>query len=116
PAPDTSDVQPGNLEFRILANERDDPYGVEAARKYLHEARNDPARKAELDKLAAAGQTPPPPVPPKGDEAFGADLGRFNYTWMRVGPAVIREWAGEDSWKETVEARDKGLTFGIREI
>src|SRR5207247_1064682 len=54
----------GSLEFRVLANSRDDREAITAASKYFEDAQKDPKIKQELEYLALKGKPPPPPTPP----------------------------------------------------
>lgn len=78
----------GSLEFRILANERDDREAIDAARKYFTEAKNSPALKRDLEARAFAHQPPPPPRSIDG-EGFPVKLGdqttKYNYSWVELG-------------------------------
>jgi SecD/SecF fusion protein len=110
-------AQVGSLEFRILANERDDPDAIKAAQAYI----DDPSHKAELQRLALAGSPPPPPVPPedrsvvtpRGTRAFVTKKGDYTYSWVEVGPDERRDLrldnASKDDpqWQHVAKARDK---------
>jgi SecD/SecF fusion protein len=82
-------AQVGSLEFRILANGKDDKDGVSAATQYV----NDPANADELKRRALRGLPPPPPVPaegtgftyPNGARTFSTPKGNFSYTWVELG-------------------------------
>jgi hypothetical protein len=65
-------VPQGSLEFRILANEEDDPKALSAARRWLRNPRNAGA----LDALARRNEPPPPP--------------RNAYAWAELGPAEVK--------------------------
>jgi SecD/SecF fusion protein len=74
-------AQVGSLEFRILANDRDDAEAVRVGEEYLAAAQ----RQAELEMRARAGEPPPPPPPPDG-QAFNTPKGNFTYDWFELGP------------------------------
>jgi SecD/SecF fusion protein len=107
----------GELEFRILANTRDDKEGIDAARDYFAAARDRPAEQEKLKAAAAAGNPPPGPGPP-GGKAFHTTLGDFTYSWTELGPAQRRVYgldnasektAGPgDLWVRMKEAREGG--------
>lgn len=73
-------AQVGSLEFRILANQRDDTDAIKIAEDYIA----DPKNKEMLDKLAREGKVPPPPPPPEGG-AFETAKGRLTYSWAELG-------------------------------
>jgi preprotein translocase subunit SecD len=108
-------AQSGTLEFRILANEVDDPDAIEAARRLLAEARVKPDLRAALEERARRGAPPPSPPPPAAKKAFPD--GR-TYTWYEVGPsqrqtlsldnAAEKDPGRDELWKQAAEARDKG--------
>jgi hypothetical protein len=85
--------KPPRLEFRVLANKKDDAPAFDAAAKML----TDPQRQDDLRKRAETGK-PPPAL-----EA-AADKGP-SYAWVQVGPAMLREKGG-DFAKAAAEARD----------
>jgi hypothetical protein len=99
-----------HLEFRILANAKDDAKALEAASKYFAEAREDAKRKAELQKLAEEGK-PPDPLKVATDKAPG-------YGWLEVGDVELRSLhlaegeKSDEAWdafrKEVAGAREKG--------
>src|SRR4029077_6965142 len=75
--------QVGSLEFRILAGP-DDAEAIEAAKKYLEEAKTNPQRKAEIEALSAVGKPPPFPdkaFPTKNDSLTGQT---FKYSWVEL--------------------------------
>jgi SecD/SecF fusion protein len=90
-------AQVGSLEFRILANSKDDEAAIKRAKEYfgggfdgsgkLIEATIDKAElekhRQELDRLAREGKPPPPPQPPDGN-AFDTPKGRFTYSWVEL--------------------------------
>ncbi len=86
-APASADDKPKDpvphLEFRIVANAKDDGDGLDAAAKYLKAANNDDKRSAQLQKLAEEGK------PPSAGEA-SADAPLLKYVWVEVGPAELR--------------------------
>ena len=74
-------LQPNSqLEFQILATEKDDEAAIEAARKWFAEAAKDAARTAELQKLAEQGL--PPTVPNLDDGP--------RYAWVEIAPSALR--------------------------
>ena len=82
----TGPAAPGALDFRILANRLDDKEAIKAACVFFIKARDDPARKADLEELARSGKPPPPPVPEKGD-TFATELGHYTYAWVEIAPS-----------------------------
>src|SRR5713226_2637220 len=77
----------GSLEFRILANNRDDREPLAAAEKFFEDAQKNPKVKAELDYRALKGTAPPPPTPPT-PQGFLLQLkgykGYFTYSWVEL--------------------------------
>lgn len=72
----------GVLEFRIVANAKDDASGVEAAVEYV----NNPANQAELDEFAKKGLPPPTPR----DKVFNVKAAgetdvEVKYKWVELG-------------------------------
>jgi preprotein translocase subunit SecD len=110
-------AQAGQLEFRILANEKDDAKAIEEAQKHFTAASTDEAIKESLNQLAKAGKPPPPPQAGDGQE-FTTDKGKFSYTWVEVGRGQ-RHTLGLDNdaekneerkadWLKAAEARKAG--------
>jgi SecD/SecF fusion protein len=121
--------QVGSLEFRILANEQDDPEAIKAAQAVVQDPRN----KTELDRLAVAGSPPMPPAPPegksvltpKGVKAFSTPKGLYTYSWVELGQEV-RQALGLDNaakddgdarrrsmWEQAAEARKQGKAIVV---
>jgi SecD/SecF fusion protein len=115
-------AQVGLLEFRILANERDDKEAIDAAKKYLAETAKNPQMRADLEKRAKAGQPPPPPPPPS-PEGFKTKLGDYTYSWIELGRqerfalgldnAAETNPARSSFWKQVAQAREKGETVQL---
>jgi SecD/SecF fusion protein len=107
--------QAGVLEFRIVANERDDAEALAAARDYL----KDPRNAEELKKRAVLGQPPPPPAA-AGKPAFTVRLGdqatEQTYSWVELGKTELyalqltsSQLARDAARARQIEAhRDKG--------
>lgn len=96
--------QVGSMEFRILANDKDDRDAIEAAINFFkvllkkdneteEQKRLREARQRELDELALSGKPPPPPPPRPGQKAFKTELGDYNYSWVELS----REYRAEHS-------------------
>jgi preprotein translocase subunit SecD len=115
----------GSLEFRILANSRDDREAIAAAEKYFEDAQKDPQKKADLQYRALSGKPPPPPTPPSTD-GFPVELkgykGLFKYRWVELGRKprhdyrLSNDYESKDPssfWSKVAEARDKGLAFPL---
>src|SRR5262249_4164918 len=113
----------GSLEFRILANSRDDREAIAAASKYLEDAQKDSKIKSQLDFLALRGKPPPPPTPPT-PEGFPVEVrgykGHFTYKWVELGRQeryalhlnnAEEKKEGETLWQQAARAREKGVTF-----
>ena len=104
------------LEFRILANEVDEPKALEAAKKVFVSANKDDKVKKELERLAKEGK-PPMPVAIGTDKAPG-------YTWVEIGQAgLLSLHLDEDSatkkyfdenWKSAATARAKGEAVTLK--
>jgi SecD/SecF fusion protein len=112
--------QVGSLEFRILADERDDKEGIQKAKEFF-EAKNDAqkaALKANLEKLALEGKPPPPPALPEGQSGFEVpNKGYHTYSWVELDRyerhnlgldnAAEKDPARNQLWKSAADARDK---------
>ncbi len=119
--------QVGSLEFRILANTRDDKDAIDAAEKYFVDAQKDPKTKAELEALAVSGKPPPPPMASPTDPYFdtASGIGRYSYSWVEIGKAERKAYgldnaAADDPeraafWKTVEQARNKGEAFLMRD-
>ena len=88
----------GDLQFRILANDRDDRDAVEVGLAEFDEAAKLSAeqrliRTAVHDRLAKAGLSPPGPEY-KGNRSFqwstGHDNGRATYSWIARASSACR--------------------------
>ncbi|GIW79005.1 MAG: hypothetical protein KatS3mg105_0812 [Gemmatales bacterium] len=117
----------GSLEFRILANARDDAEAIDAARKYFA----DPKNKQRLQELAFDGRPPDPPINPKTKtEVFEITLEdgktyKHTYSWVEIGKKELNQLglnnAAKDSpdenvrafWNRVAEARKKGEPYLI---
>ncbi len=105
------------LEFRILANEVDEPKALEAAKKVFVSANKDDKVKKELERLAKEGK-PPMPVALATGKAPG-------YTWVEIGSGMLKpldlhdEIAANDErnqeWKRAKDARDKGEAMALKD-
>ncbi len=73
--------QTGVLEFRIVANLKDDGRGVEAALAYLTNANN----QSELDEAARKGVPPTGPAGTFGVKAAGDEEVQVTYEWVELG-------------------------------
>jgi SecD/SecF fusion protein len=118
-------TQVGSLEFRILANERDDGEAIEVARKYIEDGKNNPAVKKQLEDAAIGHKPPPSPRPPEGDAfkvKIGNTLGNYTYSWVELGRNERRslglsndgEASSADSlWHRAEQARKAGTTLSL---
>jgi hypothetical protein len=98
------------LEFRLLANTKDDADALEAAKKDLAAVREEPKRKEDAQQRARDGR-PPAPVAKATDKAAA-------YSWVEVGRAerhsLHLDNAAETDpehaarWKEAAAARARG--------
>lgn len=112
----------GSLEFRILANDKDDVKAIEDAKKVFQEAAKNPEFAAQIKKAAQDGLPPPAPrdetgkpkaykIPTRGSPSW------VTYSWVELGPQERRALnldnaARNDSTRNTVwylakNARDK---------
>jgi len=111
-------AQVGSLEFRILANSRDDEEAIKRAEEYFSpkEKADEEKLKQELDRLAREGKPPPPPKPPDGRTTFEVPRkGDFTYSWVELereerhnlglDNAVEKDPARNSFWNQVAEAR-----------
>jgi SecD/SecF fusion protein len=118
----------GSLEFRILANSRDDHEAIAAAEKFFEDAQKDPKIQADLQYLALKGKPPPPPPPPT-PQGFPVKLrgheGNFTYRWVELGRKprhdfrLSNDFESQDSnslWFRVAEKREKGLTYPLNDL
>jgi SecD/SecF fusion protein len=127
-------AQAGSLEFRLLANEKDEKDAISAARSYVEDAKH----KQELAQAAREGKPPSPPPPPEGSflpikdstgkvvreyPVFKTDKGMFTYSWVELDKEE-RQQLGLDNaseneperngfWKRVAEARAAGKTIEL---
>jgi SecD/SecF fusion protein len=111
--------QVGSLEFRILANERDDEAAIKKAEEFF-ETKNkeeEAALRANLEKLALEGKVPPPPAPPEQQPGFEVpNRGLHTYSWVELDRyerhnlgldnAAERDPNPNSLWKKAAKARD----------
>jgi SecD/SecF fusion protein len=115
--------QQGRLEFRILANKKDDNDAITAAEEYM----KDPKNAEQLKDLNVKGDPPTPPSQ-NGDRLFTANLHnesvRREYSWVEMGkeelysmqlnsgaedapdPDPDRDRYRQTIWKAVKETRD----------
>jgi SecD/SecF fusion protein len=75
-------AQVGSLEFRLLANSKDDKEAIARAEAYIR----DPRHQEELAKAALEGKAPPGPTKENGDNIFDlGDRGKVSYSWVELG-------------------------------
>jgi SecD/SecF fusion protein len=112
--------QVGSLEFRILANDRDDEAAIKKAQEFFDTKNKEEevALKAKLDKYALDGKPPPPPAPPEGDPGFEVpNRGYHTYSWVELD-RYERHNLGLDNaqekdplpntlWKQAAQKRDQ---------
>src|SRR5262249_39217705 len=81
----------GSLEFRILANQKDDKEVFDTIEKWFADAASNPDIRRELEKAAKNGEPPPVPKNPDGEKDWklgpnvNREQTRTNYAWMEVG-------------------------------
>ena len=112
----------GSLEFRILANDRDDREAVEAAKRFFADAQKDQKLKDNLQALALADEPPPSPQNPSGGNVFtvttNGQVSQYTYSWVEIGKSE-RNVLGlnnahesdpdpTSNWKKLADARAKG--------
>ncbi len=114
--------QQGRLEFRILANERDDKAAIDAAKAYVA------AHQNEMETLNVEGKPPPPPTQngaATGDRLFAVSLNgenlRYQYSWVEVGKEELYSLQLNSAAERTPDAeknRDdarKGIWAAVHE-
>lgn len=122
----------GSLEFRILANNKDDVNGIKAAKEQIES--KDPAHQQLLKALQEQGLPPPGPIV-KGTkdqpEVFEITLPRNNkslvtYSWVELGPqerhtlnldnASAFDPRRNQAWLELQKARGEGKAVTISDV
>jgi preprotein translocase subunit SecD len=107
----------GRLEFRMVANAKNDGQTFEAARQYFATAVSDTKRKQETEQAAMKGR--PPPAPDAGNaKSFETPLGRFSYSWVELGAserktcnldnAAEKDPKRQEDWSIAARARQTG--------
>lgn len=118
----------GSLEFRFLANERDDTEAITKAEDYFKDALSNKDKLTELEKRARNGEPPPAPEPPTDNflevggqkyRVFNTDKGKFTYSWVELGRgerktlSLDNESEGKPAWTLARDQREKGLAFRL---
>ena len=112
----------GALEFRILANSKDDGTGEKEAKDYLNSA--DPDIQAKIKKAQETGAAPPTPNPEKPYEiSMNGQKSLVRYEWVELGPQervslhldnASRNETGKDyRWKEAFFRSQSEKAFQI---
>ncbi|HKB36270.1 MAG TPA: protein translocase subunit SecD, partial [Gemmataceae bacterium] len=115
--------QVGALEFRILANNRNDEKALNAAMKFFEDAKTNARVKDELENLALIGSPPPPPENPDVRDArdpkekliFDTPLGNFSYSWVEMGKSMRHDMGLDNGTEEALKqkaALEKKLAEG----
>ncbi len=123
--------QVGSLEFRVLANSRDDAEALAAAKAFI-DGQSDPKasekerqdRKDALLRLAEKGLPPPSPRNAEGGTLFPwkTDNGRgeTTYSWVELGRQERHSLGlhndakgSSDLWKRAEEARNRGEALSL---
>jgi SecD/SecF fusion protein len=111
--------QVGSLEFRILANSRDDEAAIKKAEEFFDAKtpQEEAALKANLEKLALEGKVPPPPAPPEPRGFEVPNRGFHTYSWveldryerhnLNLDNAVEKDPTRNQLWNQAAQARDK---------
>jgi SecD/SecF fusion protein len=110
----------GRLEFKILANSRDDKAGLEAGRKWFDDAKN----QAELKRLEVRAEPPPPPRRDDGGTEFpvthpNGTTDSYAYRWVELGKSELYSLglnsaalAANDALRKQIEDyRSRGKAF-----
>lgn len=108
-------TQIGSLEFRIVANERDDREAFDAARTMFRDAQTNASIKRQLENNALEHK--PPPRPQNG-ETFSVKLSngtyKYSYSWVELGRlerktlGLSNDQKDDPRWKAAAEARKEG--------
>src|SRR5262249_35641994 len=103
-------AQVGSLEFRILANEKDDEKAIQDA----EEVTKDPKNKERLERLAREGKAPPTP---NDGKPYDTPKGKHSYSWVELGMeeradmglsnAAANSADPNSFWKRVADARAK---------
>jgi len=118
--------QVGSLEFRILANARDDEAATKKAEEFFDpkNKEQEAALKNTLQKLALEGKPPPPPAPPEGEPGFEVpNRGYHTYSWveldryerhnLELDNAMEKGGGRTQLWKMAADAREKMKTIRV---
>lgn len=106
-----------SLEFRMVANARDDADALEAAKKDLAAAREDARAKEEAKQRARDGR-PPAPVSKATDKAPGyswLEIGRAERSTLHLDNAAETDPEHAALWKEAAVARARGEPLVLHE-
>ncbi len=77
----------GKLEFCIVANDRDDSEAISAARTLFKSC------EGHTKVVATNKAVIPPPAPECSNaEGFPTPLGRYTYSWVKLGTPVRKSW------------------------
>jgi protein-export membrane protein SecD len=106
----------GALEFRILANEKDDEQAIKDAKQWIDSASRDPAVQAELEKAAVNGLPPPGPRKPgsKEPQIYEINLPNGNkstvaYSWVELGKEARKDLKFNNGARTDAEKRSRDI-------
>src|SRR5262249_38507034 len=110
----------GKIEFRILANEKDDKAVIEQVQEHFDKALRDKNLSDELRRPAERGK--PPPIPER-ENGFATPYGQMTYSWveasrtqrhtMKLHNAAADGRDPNTLWKKAAVARDRGETLAL---
>jgi SecD/SecF fusion protein len=99
--------QVGSLEFRMLANSKDDEPALKKAREWIE----DPANAERLQQFAKEGKAPPGPVTETGEKeifTLPEDRGRVSYSWIELGRQERHQLGFDNAAELDTRAPERG--------
>jgi preprotein translocase subunit SecD len=105
-------AQQGKLEFRMLANTKDDADAIMWAKDWINDATN----SKKLDDLNNRGEPPPPPLNGHSKPEFTITLGgekhTHTYEWVQLGKGEVSSLGLQNSSTSPLKEEATGNSLG----